>query len=79
MISRIVLGRARVTLGDAREGISLIREGLRAMSETGSRVALTRYLTWLAEAQVLSGTKQEAADTIEEALRANPPGTVLSS
>jgi len=71
-ISRIALGRARASLGNAPEGIELIRGGLQAMAQTGSRVAITMYLTWQAETEALNGHFDDALETIERALSANP-------
>ena len=71
-ISRVVLGRALADLDRAEEGCGLIREGLRGMTRTGSRVAATMYLTWLAEAQALDGGLDDALDTLDQALSINP-------
>ena len=71
-ISKIVLGRARAGLGRHAEGIALIRDGLDAMALAGTRVAMTEYLTWLAEAQAFNGALDDAARSIDEALRINP-------
>src|SRR6185437_9793569 len=71
-ISRIVLGRARAGLGRSAEGIALIREGLDAMAEAGIRVAITEYLTLLAEAQAFDGALQFAVQSADEALKINP-------
>jgi tetratricopeptide (TPR) repeat protein len=70
-ISRIALGRARASLGKAAEGSELIRDGLQAMAQTGSRVAITMYLTWQAEAEALNGRFDDALETIERAANAN--------
>ena len=71
-ISRIVLGRARAGLGRSAEGIVLIREGLVAMAEAGIRVAMTEYMTWLAEAQAFDGALDDAVQRADEALKVNP-------
>ena len=42
------------------------------MAETGARVAITDYLTVLAEALALDGALTDALSTIEDALQANP-------
>ncbi len=71
-ISRVVLGRARAEVGRAQEGCALIAEGLRGMTKTRSRVAMTMYLTWLAEAQALDGGLDDALSTLDQALAINP-------
>jgi predicted ATPase len=42
------------------------------MARNGTHLSVTRYLTYLAEAQVLEGAVAEALATVEEALQANP-------
>jgi tetratricopeptide (TPR) repeat protein len=71
-ISRIALGRATAGAGAPVDGIALMRDGLAAMARTGSRVAVTLYMTWLAEAQLLGGLIDESLHTAEEALEINP-------
>ncbi|WP_395707928.1 AAA family ATPase [Reyranella sp.] len=71
-ISRIALGRAQAGLGSTSEGIDHISRGLGAMTATGSRVAMTRYVAWLAEAHALKGDPTQAMQAIERALTINP-------
>jgi class 3 adenylate cyclase/tetratricopeptide (TPR) repeat protein len=71
-ISRIALGRAQAGLGLPRDGVKLIHEGLAGMADTSARVAVTLYLTWLAEAHALAGSLDEALVVVEDALRTNP-------
>ncbi len=70
--ARISLGRALAGLGDTAGGPRLIGEGLRGMADAGHRVALTVYLTWLAEAEALAGDLRQALATLDRALCANP-------
>ena len=71
-LARAQLGRARTQLGDVSESVALIREAIAGLRQTGSRIAITYILTWLALAQALSGKIGDALDSIEEALSANP-------
>jgi class 3 adenylate cyclase/tetratricopeptide (TPR) repeat protein len=71
-ISRIALGRAKAGSGALRHGISLIRDGLSGMAGTNSRVAITLYMTWLAEAQLLGGLLDDSLRSAEQALDINP-------
>ena len=71
-ISRIVLGRATAGSGAPAEGIALIREGLAGMASAGSRVGMTEYVTWLAEAELLGGFLDDSLRTAEHALTLNP-------
>ena len=75
--ARIMIGWARAQLGSAREGVALIREGLTGYTESGAGLAITDHLTHLAEAQALSGESDDALNTIEEALQANPEELVF--
>jgi class 3 adenylate cyclase/tetratricopeptide (TPR) repeat protein len=71
-ISRIALGRVQAGQGLASDGAKLISEGLAGMTGTSSRVAMTLYLTWLAEAHVVAGSFGEALAAVEDALQVNP-------
>ena len=66
------MGWARAYLGDTDEGVSLIRKGLAGRAENEARVAITDYITVLAEALALDGALTDALSTIEDALQANP-------
>jgi tetratricopeptide (TPR) repeat protein len=71
-VTRPMLGWARAQLGRASEGVALIRQGLAGLAEAGFRGSITVALTLLAEAQALDGKLDDAINTIEEALQANP-------
>jgi len=71
-ISRVVLGRALAEVNRADEGVDLIEQGIAGMSQTGSRVAMTLYLGWLAETQRAAGRQPQALETIDRALSINP-------
>jgi tetratricopeptide (TPR) repeat protein len=70
--SRCVLGSACARLGRATEGIALIRRGIAGSFEVGARVAMSYFMTSLAEAQEREGVTGDALETIEQALQANP-------
>jgi len=59
-------------MGRVTEGIELIRKGLAGTRGVGSGVSMSILYTYLAEAQRLGGATEEAMQTIEQALRANP-------
>ena len=42
------------------------------MAGTGSRVGMTLYVTWLAEAELLGGLLDDSMRTAEQALNLNP-------
>ena len=69
---RHCMGWALAELGKAGEGISLIRQGLAGMADVGARVSITGFLSCLAEAQSLDGRNDDALNTIDDALQANP-------
>jgi tetratricopeptide (TPR) repeat protein len=71
-ISRVTLGRAQAGLGSAAEGAEMIRVGLAGMEATSARVAMTMYMTWLAEAHVIAGAFTQALTQVEDALQVNP-------
>ena len=71
-ISRIALGRALVGTNRSSEAIGLIEQGIAGMTETGSRVAITLYLAWLAEAQFATGEPNSALGSIDRAFDLNP-------
>ncbi len=70
--TKIVLGRAKVGLGAAEEGTALIRDGIAEMQAKGVRVAMTRYVTWLAEGHLEAGRLDAALASANEALTINP-------
>jgi predicted ATPase len=71
------MGWARAYLGDTDEGVSLIRKGLAGRAENEARVAITDYITVLAEALALDGALTDALSTIEDALQANPQEVIF--
>lgn len=71
-LARVALGHATARHGRPREGVTIIRAGLQRLAEIGSRLGTTHYLTLLADALILDTTFDEALDTIEECLQANP-------
>jgi predicted ATPase len=73
----ICMGWARAYLGDTDEGVSLIRKGLAGRAENEARVAITDYITVLAEALALDGALTDALSTIEDALQANPQEVIF--
>jgi predicted ATPase/class 3 adenylate cyclase len=70
-ISRVVLGRALVETTPSSDAVDLINDGIARMAETGSRVAMTLYLAWLAEAQAVVVSPEAALGTINRALTFN--------
>jgi tetratricopeptide (TPR) repeat protein len=70
-ISSIALGRAFADLGRASEGVKLIGKGIDGMNGTGSRVAMTMYLTWLGETLRADNAPAEALATFDRALDYN--------
>jgi tetratricopeptide (TPR) repeat protein len=74
--ARPSLGRAWAQFGRAREGAALIRQGLADLAEARGMAAVTVGLIYLAEAQALDGSIDDALVTIEEALTANPEDVV---
>ena len=71
-LSRCVLGQARAQLGRATEGIALIRQGIAGLLEIGTRIGISNFTTYLAEAQEREGAIVDALETVEQALQANP-------
>jgi tetratricopeptide (TPR) repeat protein len=70
--ARIYLGFAEALLGRRREGIALARQGIDGVVANKAPVAMTVYLSWLAQAQGLNGEVQEALLTAAQALEVNP-------
>jgi len=70
--SRCVLGHARAQLGHADEGTALIRDGIANLVESGARLLIGNFTTYLAMAQQRQGFLREALETVEQALQANP-------
>jgi class 3 adenylate cyclase/tetratricopeptide (TPR) repeat protein len=71
-IARVALGRSMAELGRPEDGIRLIEQGMASMAGTGSRVAITLYMAWLAEAYALAGAFEAAFETAARALEVNP-------
>ena len=70
--ARTLLGWAWAEHGRAADGVAQIRQGLTGLAEVGARLTITDHLTRLADALALEGKIDEALNTIEEALQANP-------
>ena len=70
-ISRIVLGRVEAEEGNPDTGVELMLEGFAGMVRTQSRVALTMYMTWLAEAEARGKSLNRAILTATNALEVN--------
>jgi class 3 adenylate cyclase/tetratricopeptide (TPR) repeat protein len=66
-----VLGYARGELGRPGEGIALLRKAVTSAIESGTRLNVTAWLTWLAWVQMLDGATADGLETIEDALTAN--------
>jgi tetratricopeptide (TPR) repeat protein len=61
-----------VQLGRTTEGITLIREGIAALLEIGMHVTTPYLIAELAVAQHREGLIDDALETVEQALQANP-------
>ena len=70
--TRITLGRAKVGLGAAEEGVAMMRQGIAEMQAKGVGVAMTRYVTWLAEGYLQAGRFDAALAAADDALTVNP-------
>jgi tetratricopeptide (TPR) repeat protein len=70
--SAATLARARGELGRTGEGVTLLRQAMAGAYESGVRVAIVLFLTWLGRMQMLDGAIDDALITIDEALQANP-------
>ncbi|MGO9451272.1 MAG: AAA family ATPase [Candidatus Binataceae bacterium] len=71
-MSEVTLGRARAAIGNANEAVGQVRGGLARLAELETRINITLFLSWLAEAEGINGAISEAFVAIEEALDANP-------
>ncbi len=70
--ARIFLGLAEAALGNPAEGVQKVEEGLRGLTESGTGIMMTLYLSWVGVSQWLDGKVLEALGTIEKALQVNP-------
>jgi tetratricopeptide (TPR) repeat protein len=70
--SRCCLGAARAHLGETTEGIALIREGIAGWRQIGTRMAISVWMTHLAEVQELAGALEDALETLQQALEVHP-------
>jgi DNA-binding winged helix-turn-helix (wHTH) protein/tetratricopeptide (TPR) repeat protein len=70
--SRCGLGAALAYLGQATEGVELIRQVVDAWLENGQRHAISIWMTYLAEAQELTGAIEDALETYQQALAVHP-------
>jgi len=71
-LARIRLGSAMSELGHRTEGLELIAQGMVGFAKAGANVAITLFLTMLAEAQARAGDFESALRTVEKALNTNP-------
>jgi class 3 adenylate cyclase/tetratricopeptide (TPR) repeat protein len=71
-LARVLLGWAKSELGGVAEGVEMIRQGLAGLASAGAKVAITYFLTILAEAQVRNGDVELGLRFLGEALAANP-------
>jgi class 3 adenylate cyclase/tetratricopeptide (TPR) repeat protein len=71
-LARFALGLAKSDLGRPGEGVGLIRQALAGFAAAGAKVAITFFLTGLAEAQARDGATELALRSFEDALTANP-------
>jgi predicted ATPase len=71
-INRVGLGMVRWQLGHAAEGIALIRRGIAERLEIGAHQGTSAMTAQLAAALGQAGATDEALETVEQALRANP-------
>jgi tetratricopeptide (TPR) repeat protein len=74
--SRCMLGQARAQLGRTSEGIALIQQGIAGILQPGTRLGISIFTAYLAEAQEREGKIAEALETANRALEANPTEVV---
>jgi tetratricopeptide (TPR) repeat protein len=74
---RVLDGYAMAQSGLVAEGIATIHQGLEQGTAIRSRLARSWYLALLAEVQALAGQLNDALQTVEEALQANPQELVF--
>jgi adenylate cyclase len=68
-MGQVLAGAGIAGQGDPGGGLKRIDEGIAAWSGIGSRLVMTMFLGWRAEALLLDGRNTEAAATVVEALR----------
>jgi predicted ATPase/class 3 adenylate cyclase len=78
-LARVLLGWAKSELGHAAEGVDLINQALAGFAEAGAKVAITYFLTLLAQAHARAGEAELAFRTVEKALAANPQELIWRS
>jgi tetratricopeptide (TPR) repeat protein len=71
-LSRCILGLARAQLGSASEGTAMIRQGITGSLESGARLNIGNFTTYLAAAHACEGAIVDALDSVEQALQTNP-------
>jgi predicted ATPase/class 3 adenylate cyclase len=71
-LARVLLGWAKSELGCTAEGLELINQALAGFAAAGAKVAITYFLTMLAQAQARAGDAESGLRTVEKALAANP-------
>jgi class 3 adenylate cyclase/tetratricopeptide (TPR) repeat protein len=70
--ARTILGSAKARLGRGSEGVSMIHQAIADYLEAGGRGESSLFLIILADAQTWDGALDDALDTIEEAVKADP-------
>src|SRR5215469_6418468 len=70
--SRVFMGLAEAALGEPNGAMPLIYSSLDALNESGARVMMALYLSWVAIAQAREGKAPQALETIGKAVVANP-------
>jgi tetratricopeptide (TPR) repeat protein len=73
---RCNLGHVRAQLGHAADGIALIHQGLSRLQVVGLHWSTPTDYAFLAAAQERAGALDDALESIEQALRANPDEVV---
>jgi len=71
-LARVLLGWAKSEQGRVAEGVDMINRALAGLAATGAKVAITYFLTILAEAQARGGDVELALRSLSDALAANP-------
>jgi tetratricopeptide (TPR) repeat protein len=71
-VCKSILGRVRAELGRRSEGVGLLRAGIAGSLEMGEGLFAAHWTPSLARAQELAGAIEDALETAEQALKANP-------
>jgi predicted ATPase len=70
--SQCILGHAQAQLGRDTDAIRLIRKGIAGLLERGTLIGIGNFTGFLAAAQERAGALDDALETVEQALQANP-------